>query len=249
MRMCWVEDPWKRPTFLDLRSKFDAMLLAERNNEYIDLRINNDEPYYRLDTAATLQATANSSSMPQQEEASSHAGVTRQGSFLLSQFATKEPSPKPLPTPEFSPSRKSQTSGGGASESAQFSPGRKPGMSLATSSHSVGAHSYGGGDQQASAADSERRDQERRRDRTPLENGRPSSLLLPQERERREKQKQNPYVDEPSRTAATTLALPNSNGIHTRIGSDGAIEMSHLGRSSNSVSRGECPEIQITGED
>ena len=249
MRMCWVEDPWKRPTFSDLRSKFDAMLLAERNNEYIDLRINNDKPYYRLDTAATLQATANSSSMPQQQQASSHAGVTRQGSFLLSQFATKEPSPKPLPTPDLSPSRKSQISGGGASESAQFSPGRKPGMSLATSSHSVGAHSYSGGDQQASALDSERRSLERGRDRTPLENGRPSSLLLPQERERREKQKQNPYVDEPSRAAATTLALPNSNGIHTRLGSDGAIEMSHLGRSSNSVSRGECPEIQITGED
>ena len=106
MRMCWVEDPWKRPTFSDLRSKFDAMLLAERNNEYIDLRINNDKPYYRLDTAATLQATANSSGMPQQQQqASSHAGVTRQGSFLLSQFAAKEPSPKPLPTPDLSPSR------------------------------------------------------------------------------------------------------------------------------------------------
>ena len=220
-------------------------------NSYIDLRINNDKPYYRLDTAATLQATANSCSMSQQQQASSHAGVTRQGSFLLSQFATKEPSPKPLPTPDLSPSRKSQISGGAASESAQFSPGRKPGMSLATSSHSVGAHSYSGsgGDQQASAADSERRGLERGRDLTPLENGRPTSLLLPQERERREKQKQNPYVDEPSRVAATTLALPNSNGIHTRLGSDGAIEMSHLGRSSNSVSRGECPEIQITGED
>jgi hypothetical protein len=225
------------------------MLLAERNNEYIDLRINNDKPYYRLDTAATLQATANNSSVPQ-PQASSHASVTRQGSFLLSQFATKEPSPNPLPTPELSPSRKSQTSGCGgvASESDQFSPGRKPGMSLATSSYSVGAHSYGGGDRQASG-DSERRGLERRDRMAPHENGRPSSVLLPQERERREKQKQNPYVDEPSRAAATTLALPNSNGIHTRIESDGAIEMSHLGRSSNSVSRGECPEIQITGED
>ena len=237
MIMCWVEDPWKRPTFSDLRAKFDAMLLAERNNEYIDLRINSDKPYYRLDTAATLQTTAASSSVPQP---SSHANVNRQGSFLLSQFATKEPSPKPLPTPELSPSRKSQTSG--TSEPVQFSPGRKPGMSLATSSHSVGAHSYsGGGEQQASA------DSERRRNHTPHENGRPSSLLLPQERERREKQKQNSYVDEPSRAAAaTTLALPNSNGVHTRIESDGAIEMNHLGRSTNSVSRGECPEIQIT---
>ena len=167
--------------------------------------------------------------MPQQQQqASSHAGVTRQGSFLLSEFAAKEPSPKPLPTPDLSPSRKSQISGGGTSESAQFSPGRKPGMSLATPSHSIGAHSYSGGDQQASALDSERRGLERGRDRTPLENGRPSSLLLPQERERREKQKQNPYVDEPSRAAATTLALPNSNGVHTRLGSDGAIEMSHF---------------------
>ena len=236
MIMCWIEDPWKRPTFSDLRAKFDAMLLAERNNEYIDLRINNDKPYYRLDAAATLQATAKSSV----QQAPSKASVNRQGSFLLSQFATKEPSPKPLPTPELSPSRKSQTSG--ASESVQFSPGRKPGISLATSSHSIGAHSYSGGEQQASA-DSERRGE--RRDRT-HENGRPASLLLPQERERREKQKQNPYVDEPSRAAATALALPNSNGVHTRIGSDGAIEMNHLERSNISVSRGECPEIQIT---
>ena len=228
MLMCWVEDPWKRPTFSDLRAKFDAMLLAERNNEYIDLRINNDKPYYRLDTTATLQATANSSNVP---PASSNASVNRQGSFLLSQFANKEPSPKPLPTPELSPSRKSQTSG--TSEAAQFSPGRKPGMSLATSSNSIGAHSYSGGEQQASA-DSDRRGG--RRDRM-HENGRPASLLLPQERERRERQ--NPYVDEPSRAAAATLALPNSNGIHTRIGSDGAIEMNHLGRR-------ECPEIQIT---
>ena len=71
---------------------------------------------------------------------------------------------------------------------------------------------------------------------------RPVSLLLPQERERRERQ--NPYVDEPSRAAATTLILPNSNGIHTRIGSDGAIELNRLGR--RNVSTMECPEIQIT---
>lgn len=242
--MCWVEDPWKRPTFTDLRARFDAMLLAERNNEYIDLRINNDKPYYRLDTAATLQEAANNSSTPL---APSHASVNRQGSFLLSQFATKEPSPKPLPTPELSPSRKSQTSG--ASEPAHFSPGRKPGLSVATSSHSVGAHSYSGGEQQAGVNSERRGGGGGRRDRTPHENGRPSSLLLPQERERREKHiKQNPYVDEPSRAAAAnTLALPNSNGVHTRIGSDGAIEMDHLRRSNNSVSRAaECPEIQIT---
>ena len=31
-----------------------------------------------------------------------------------------------------------------------------------------------------------------------------------------------------------------------RIGNDGAIEMNQLGRSNNSMSREECPEIQIT---
>ena len=31
-----------------------------------------------------------------------------------------------------------------------------------------------------------------------------------------------------------------------KIGNDRAIEMSQLGRSNNSTSRGECPEIQIT---
>ena len=223
MLMCWKEEPWKRPTFTDLRAKFDAMLLAERNNEYIDLRINNDKPYYRLDTSATL-AAANSI------QPSSHPSVGRPGSFLLSQFASKEPSPKPLPTPEISPSRKSQISG----TSVQFSPNRKPGT--APSLNSVGAYSQNGGEQ-GNGVDSDRRGRD-----PALENGRPVSLLLPQERERRERQ--NPYVDEPSRAAATTLALPNSNGIHTRIGSDGAIELNRLGR--RNVSTMECPEIQIT---
>ena len=79
------------------------------------------------------------------------------------------------------------------------------------------------------------------------ENGRPSSLLLPRERERREKQ--NPYVEEPSRAAAVTLALPTDTASHTRGVSDGAIEMSHLNGVHQSMDEREkqtLPEIQIT---
>ncbi len=37
MLMCWNEQAHKRPSFLDLRSKFDAMLLEDKRDEYINL--------------------------------------------------------------------------------------------------------------------------------------------------------------------------------------------------------------------
>lgn len=223
MLMCWKEDPRKRPTFSELRAKFDAMLLAERNDEYIDLRISNDKPYYMLDTSATLAAAANHLHPSPSFAAGQH-------SILLSELASKECSPQPLPTPDLSPSCKSHTS----STSVQFSPTTcKP--SLTPCFNSISELS----------TDAEGRGT---RERNHMhDNGRPSSLLLPRERERWEKQDR--YVDEPSRTAATTLALPDSNNwSHTHGGSDGAIELMGRGNMAENCIKLACPEIKVIDE-
>ena len=47
MLKCWDEQPHNRPTFKELRSKFDAMLLADKKDEYIDLRIDQTKSYYQ----------------------------------------------------------------------------------------------------------------------------------------------------------------------------------------------------------
>ena len=220
--MCWNEDPKTRPSFSELRARFDSMLLAERKDAYIDLRINSDKPYYLLDTNTQLETADNFCLCP--------SPVPGHHSFLLSQLPSKEGSPKPLPTPDFSPSRKSQKS----CSSAQFSPTAKSHLMRSTSS--VGTRQNENESHRRISVDHAR------------ENGRPSSLLLPRERERREKQ--NPYVEEPSRAAAVTLAPPTDTTSHTRGVSDGAIEMSHLNGVHQSMDsereKQTLPEIQIT---
>ena len=47
MLICWNEQPKRRPTFKELRSKFDAMLLAEKKETYITLCINESKLYYQ----------------------------------------------------------------------------------------------------------------------------------------------------------------------------------------------------------
>ena len=46
MLMCWNDQPQKRPTFAELRFRFD-MLLAHKGNEYIDLHIDQSRLYYQ----------------------------------------------------------------------------------------------------------------------------------------------------------------------------------------------------------
>ena len=220
MLMCWQEDPRKRPNFSELKAKFDAMLLAERNDEYIDLRISNDKPYYMLDTTATLAVANHLHPSP--------GFAAGQHSILPSQLVSKERSPQPLPSPELSPSCKSHS----ISASIEFSPITKP--SLTPCFNSIGEFS----------TDTEGRGT-RERNHT-HHNGRPSSLLLPRERERREKQDR--YVDEPSRAAATTLALPDSNWSHTHGGSDGAIELMGRGNMAENYKKLACPEIKVSDE-
>lgn len=61
MLMCWNELPQKRPTFTELRAKFDAMLLADKNEHYIDLRIDQNKSYYQLVTKPSTEDIANGS--------------------------------------------------------------------------------------------------------------------------------------------------------------------------------------------
>ena len=48
MLQCWQEDPPDRPSFSQLRSQFSAMLQAGSAEEYIDLQINEEAPYYQM---------------------------------------------------------------------------------------------------------------------------------------------------------------------------------------------------------
>ena len=58
---CWQENPASRPTFTQLKAKFDTMLLA--NNQYIQFDgINIHEPYYKSSDTDTASGTSERSS-------------------------------------------------------------------------------------------------------------------------------------------------------------------------------------------
>ena len=231
MLMCWNEEPQKRPKFTELRSKFDAMLLAERKDAYIDLHnIDNDKPYYRLDTMATIAANGlhfspNPSNCGLKLSPAVSANNSKNGS--------KECSPNSLHTHDLvTQSHKS--------DAACYSPGKQS-SDLLTPSLSLFVHqsphheSFG---HARTASDAERRGRDRSQ-----EQGRPVSLHLPRDHERRERE--NPYVDEPSKVAVTSLAPSNSSEKRARRGSDGDIMELN--------SRGEQPqssgiEIMITDD-
>ena len=244
MLMCWNEEPHKRPKFTELRARFDAMLLAERKDAYIDLRIDNDKPYYRLDTMATIAANG----LHLSPNPNRHSFIISPSLAPIGNKArSKECSPKPtLHMPNLSPGHNLQAS---CCSSTQASPRKSdilsngsPSLSMSSFTHSPCHDSCA--EQTLAISDAEMRGRDDAREGT---NRRPISLLLPRDRdrERRERQK-NPYVDEPSRAAATALMLPLSGGHasirgHARRGSDGAIELNQMRSREN----GE-PGIQIT---
>ena len=55
MLVCWNEQPKERPTFKELRAKFDAMLLAEKKDMYIALCIDESKSYYQNLTPVTTK--------------------------------------------------------------------------------------------------------------------------------------------------------------------------------------------------
>ena len=49
MLECWNEEPRKRPSFSQLRAKFDTLLLNEGKDPYIVLQIDTEKPYYKME--------------------------------------------------------------------------------------------------------------------------------------------------------------------------------------------------------
>lgn len=221
--MCWNEEPHKRPNFTELRSKFDTMLLAERKDTYIDLHIDSDKPYYRLDT------TEDDDLQLSQKNPSCHSLMPSIGSNFSSRKSSKESSPNPIHTPNFSPTHKSLSS----RCSMQTSP-RKPGHATLTPSLS----SFGGKSPRHYTLDSPQRGRSNSH-----EPGRPVSMLVPDNRERREKLV-NPYVEEPSRVGVASFVLSEEGGRRVHGESIGAMEM-HQVESGQILS----PGIEITISD
>lgn len=247
MLMCWNEEPHKRPKFTELRARFDAMLLAERKDAYIDLRIDNDKPYYRLDTMATITANG----LHLSPNPSRHSFIVLPNLAPTGNKASsKECSPKPtLHTPNLSPGHNLQAS---CCSSTQASPRKSDILSNGSPSIKSFTHSPCHDscmEQNSTSSDAEMRGRDDTREGT---NRRPISLLLPRDRDRERRERQNnPYVDEPSRAAATALMLPPSGGGHTSIrgharrGSDGDIELNQMRSRENGESG---IQITITGD-
>ena len=52
MLECWRQIATERPSFSQLKAKFDAMLLSQENNPYIQFNINVAMPYYHVNPTA-----------------------------------------------------------------------------------------------------------------------------------------------------------------------------------------------------
>ena len=190
MLKCWDELPQKRPTFAELRAKFDAMLLADRNEEYIDLRIDQSKLYYQL-------LTTKGDSCSQSSAVSLHHHHSHTDG-------------------EYSPSKSPKSS-----FLTSASPALKSRCNNSTG-HVNRRHNSDSEETCRNAANGSERD------RLYVNSGRPVSMYLSREQDK--KDRENPYVDEPSRRAANALALPTSNGGPAHWRSEGAID-GHQGES------------------
>lgn len=206
MLMCWNEQPLKRPTFKELRSRFDAMLLADKNEDYIDLRIDQSKLYYQLVTSTSMDGASNDLKKQSSDTTlKSHSSQNEMECARSKSPATLDASPA-ADLKSSCASCIDQTS-----QSRQF-------LTLQRSATTAGSSGMLG----------PARGHER--DRTYENAGRPVSMYLSGDRDRRERQ-DNPYVDEPSRIAAATslmLSNGNLNGHPGQWRSDGAIEMNQM---------------------
>ena len=65
MLECWHETPKKRPSFTQLRAKFDSLLATQQGNAYIDLQTDECKDYYNFDL---LEQDAGEEPMKDEEE-------------------------------------------------------------------------------------------------------------------------------------------------------------------------------------
>ena len=195
MLMCWNESPLKRPTFTELRAKFDAMLLADKNEDYIDLRIDQNKLYYQLITTTPTGDSADDS-----VQSSSDHDV-----HGLCSLSEKELLPNKSPKASFlSPTglKSHRSSSADQVFSKQCFDSER---GYATTGGLEGSE----------------------RDQAYRNTGRPVSMYISRDEEKREHQ--NPYVDDPSSImAATALSVPNTDGWPTLWRSDGAINTNQM---------------------
>lgn len=220
MLMCWNEQPFKRPTFTELRSRFDSMLLADKNGDYIDLRIDQSKLYYQLVGASSSMVGAASHDDLKLKKQSSDTTLKSHSS--QNEMEQRARSKSPATVDAAVPGLKSSCASCIDQASASHSQSRPQFLTLGRGATTAGGSSgmfLGPGGLQAG------------RDRTYENAGRPVSMYLSGDQDRRERQN-NPYVDEPSRMAlATSLILTNGdlNGhVPGQWRSDGAIEMNQM---------------------
>ena len=196
MLKCWDEQPHNRPTFSELRSTFDAMLLADKKDEYIDLHIDHRQVYYQQ-MLPLFKTNGDSGSFK---------SFNTDGQDIC---ADEDKASKPSIHFNNSPMQRMK--------------------------NNKSSRQYLNSDQCIAASNES--------DRTYQNTGRPVSMYLPCDKKERE----NPYVDEPSHMCPTSLTLPNTNGWPTQWSSDGAIEMNQFSRSSTDRRKEEnqVPEIHI----
>lgn len=166
MLNCWSEDPEKRPPFSELRSQFDSMLLADKNDHYIALHIDHSNLYYENLTPDMMS-----------KEAGARKSITSLNAEPAGEYLCKSTGPSPSH----------------ALRVCSSTEGRE---GLAVSKQHLMPQKFN-----ETFADSTRR---------------PISLHLPYY----DQNKQNPYVDSPSRAACISLSQTT-----TRWGSDGAIKL------------------------
>ena len=89
MLMCWNEQAQERPSFLDLRSKFEAMLLEDKKEEYIHLHnIDQSNLYYQQFPGPAIEGVIRSSiDSSMLSPTTDHKGTMRE--YYLSKSATE----------------------------------------------------------------------------------------------------------------------------------------------------------------
>lgn len=189
MLMCWDQLPQKRPTFTELRAKFDAMLLADKNEHYIDLRFDETKLYYQLVATSSTEKTTDGLQSILTPSSSIHPNMEKE--VIVSPGRLSSVSALLLASPK-----------------SCFSNSADHVNSKLCVASGLG-HTEGGEE-----------------DQTYRNTGRPVSMYLPHEADKRERE--NPYVDEPSKMAAMTLGTSKSEGLPAHWRSDGAINSNQV---------------------